>query len=87
MIELSPSDAFAWYNKGCALLERGDVEGAYNAFSKAIEIKPDFGEAYFNRGYVSLSSGSRAKGVGDLSRAGELGIVSAYNLMKRLAGM
>lgn len=87
VIELSPSDAFAWYNKGCALLERGDMEGAYNAFSKAIEIKPDFGEAYFNRGYVSLSSGSRAKGVGDLSRAGELGIVSAYNLMKRLAGM
>lgn len=87
VIELSPSDAFAWYNKGCILLERGDMDGAYAAFTKALELKPDFGEAYFNRGYVSLSSGSRAKGIGDLSRAGELGIVSAYNLMKRLGNM
>lgn len=86
-IELAPSDAFAWYNKGCALLERGDMDNAYNAFTKALELKPDFGEAYFNRGYVSLSSGSRAKGISDLSRAGELGIVAAYNLMKRLGSM
>lgn len=84
VIELSPSNPFAWYNKGCLLLERGDLDGARNAFGRAIEIKPDFGEAYFNRGYVSLTSGNRREGIADLSRAGELGIVSAYNLMKRL---
>lgn len=87
VIELSPSNAFVWYNKGCILLERGEQEAAREAFSRALEIKPDFGEAYFNRGYVNLASGNRRQGISDLSRAGEMGIVGAYNLMKRLNSM
>lgn len=87
VLQVSPRNAFAWYNRGNLLLERGDMQGAREAYDKALEIKPDFAEAYFNRGYVNLSAGNRRQGIADLGRAGELGIVNAYNLMKRIDNM
>lgn len=85
VIELSPLMAIAWFNKGTVQLELEDFNGATDSFSKAIEIKPDFGEAYYNRGYIALRAGRRNAGVDDLSKAGELGIVPAYNLIKRMS--
>lgn len=43
------------------------------------------GEAYYNRGYIYLKLGNQKAGIDDLSKAGELGIVSAYNLIKRIS--
>ena len=83
-IELSPRNAMAWYNKGIILFEQGDYTSALAAYTKAIELQPDMGEAYYNRGYIYLKLGNRDRGIEDLSRAGEMGIVSAYNLIKRL---
>lgn len=84
-IELSPRMAPAWYNKGIVLVERQDYMAAIEAFTKAIELKDDLGEAYFNRGYVYLKLGNRKAGIADLSKAGELGIIGAYNLIKRIS--
>lgn len=84
-IELSPRMAPAWYDKGLVLVERQDYAAAIEAFSKAIELKDDLGEAYFNRGYVYLKLGNRKAGIADLSKAGELGIIGAYNLIKRIS--
>ena len=83
--EQSPRMAPAWYNKGNILVELQDYQAAIDAFTKAIEIKADMGEAYFNRGYVYLKLGDRRAGIADLSKAGELGIVGAYNLIKRIS--
>lgn len=83
-LRLSPEMAVAWFNKGNILFERNDLDGALQAFSKAIELKPDFGEAFYNKGYVGLRQGRKAEGIADLSRAGELGIIQAYNLIKRI---
>lgn len=83
-LRLSPEMAVAWYNLGYVLFESSQPEKALEAFSKAIAIKPDFGEAYYNRGYIELRLGRRADGIADLSRAGELGIIPAYNLIKRI---
>lgn len=83
--ELSPRMAVAWFNKGNILLEMEDYTGATGAFTQAIELKPDFGEAYYNRGYIELRNGNRSRGIEDLSKAGELGIVPAYNLIKRIS--
>ena len=47
-------------------------------------LKPDLGEAYYNRGYVYFQLGNRDKGVENLSKAGELGVVPSYNLIKRM---
>lgn len=83
-IALSPRNAVAWYNKGNLLFELGDYTSAILAFTKAIEYQPDMGEAFFNRGYANLKLGNSVSGKADLSKAGELGIVPAYNLMKRI---
>ena len=43
----------------------------------------DFAEAYFNRGLTYIYIGENEKGLADLSKAGELGIYQAYNLITR----
>ena len=83
-LELSPGTAVAWFNKGNLLLENRDYPGAIAAYTRAIELKPDMGEAYYNRGYIRLKTGDSRAGVNDLSKAGESGIVQAYNLIKRI---
>ncbi|MDE6403032.1 MAG: tetratricopeptide repeat protein, partial [Muribaculaceae bacterium] len=75
VINLSPRMALAYYNKGCLLADRGDVNGAIDAFSRAIDLEPGLGVAYYNRGYLYLKAGDSVNGTNDLSRAGELGIV------------
>ena len=84
VIELSPLMAFAYYNKGVVLAEAGDNTSALSLFSTAISLKPDFGEAYYNRGFIYMQLGQRQKGSDDLSKAGELGVIPSYNLMKRM---
>ena len=62
-----------------------DYVEALNAYSKAIELDATLGEAYYNRGFVYLKIGNKEKGIADLSKAGELGVIPSYNLLKRLA--
>lgn len=85
VVSLTPLNAFAWYNRGVALIDAGNIAEAEKSFTRTIELKPDFGPAYYNRGYVRLKTGRRTDGVNDLSRAGELGVASAYNLIKRIS--
>ncbi len=84
IIELSPQMAVAWFNKGNILMELEDFAAAASAYTEAVKLKPDFGEAYYNRGYIALTEGRRQDGIDDLSKAGELGIIPAYNLIKRM---
>ncbi|MDE6629714.1 MAG: tetratricopeptide repeat protein [Muribaculaceae bacterium] len=83
-IELSPRMSFAYFNKGNVYAELGDFTSALAAYNKAIELKPDLGEAYYNRGYVYFQLGDRERGTSNLSKAGELGIMPSYNLLKRM---
>lgn len=82
---LSAQMPIAYYNKGVILASEGDYTTALTAFTKAIELKPEFGEAYYNRGYVYLTLGNKDAAFADLSRAGSLGIVPSYNLLKRMS--
>lgn len=83
-VELSPRLAFALYNKGNALVELGDLTSALAAYRRAVELKPDLGEAYYNMAYVYFQLGNRTEGAANLSKAGELGVVPSYNLLKRM---
>lgn len=85
LIELVPTMAVAHYNRGVVLYELEQYALADEAFTRAIELKPDFGEAYYNRGYIALKMGRQAEGIADLGKAGEMGIVPAYNLIKRVS--
>lgn len=84
-IQISPRMAPAWFNRGTILLMMKDYDGAIDAFTRAIEIEPDMAAAWFNRGYAHYSLGNRDAATTDISRAGQLGILSGYNLLKRMA--
>ena len=50
---------------------------------RALELDPNLAEAYYNRGLTHIFLGNNRQGVQDLSKAGELGLYSAYNIIKR----
>jgi tetratricopeptide (TPR) repeat protein len=75
---------YAHYNKGNIYMMQGDFTSAISCYSYAIELKPDLAEAYYNRGLMYLRMGNKSKGIADLSRAGELGVLPSYNILKRM---
>ena len=52
-------------------------------YTKALTLSPDLAEAYFNRGLTFIYTNKNDEGISDLSKAGERGIYSAYNVIKR----
>jgi tetratricopeptide (TPR) repeat protein len=83
-VEYDSSLIYAWYNRGCIYYELEDFTSALSCFTKAIEENPYFGEAYFNRGLTYLRIGNKTSGRADLSKAGELGVMPSYNVLKKM---
>ena len=85
VIQQDPSFTFAYFNRGYIRCMQRDYRAAILDFNEAIRRNPEFAEAYFNRGLIRLlSQGDTQRGIADLSKAGELGIVKAYNIIKRM---
>ena len=84
-IELEPSFAFAYYNRGTFYAMSNDLHAALMDFDKALELDANLAEAWYNRGLVLVMLNRMDDAFRDLSRAGELGIYSAYNIMKRFS--
>lgn len=85
VIKLNPGFVYAYFNRGNLRCTQRDFRAAIQDYSEAIERDPEFAEAYFNRGLARLSLGEANNGIADLSKAGELGIVNAYSIIKRMA--
>lgn len=83
-ISLSAGNAYAHFNKGNARLLQGDYDSAIACYDTAIALQPDLAEAYYNRALAFLHSGDKNRGIADLSKAGELGILPSYNVLKRM---
>lgn len=83
VINHMPDFSFAYYNKANMLCIQQDYKAAITYYTQAIEADSDFAEAYFNRGLTYIYIGENDKGIADLSKAGELGIYQAYNLISR----
>ena len=81
--KLQPDFSFAYYNKANMLCAQKEYTAAIDHYSKAIAYDNDFAEAYFNRGLTRIYTDQVDEGIADLSRAGELGIYQAYNLITR----
>ena len=84
-LKYSPKNVYAMFDKGNVYMMMQDNTAAISAYTSAVAIKPDFGEAYYNRGLVYLRLGNKEKGLADLSKAGELGILPSYNVLKRMS--
>ncbi len=83
VLALQPDFSFALYNKANVLCAKKEYQTALTYYTQAISKDADFAEAYFNRGLTYIYTGENEKGLADLSKAGELGIYQAYNLITR----
>ena len=83
VIRLQPDFSFAYYNKANILCTQRNWQAAIDNYTRAIEVDNDFAEAFFNRGLTYIYIDEVEQGLADLSRAGELGIYQAYNLITR----
>lgn len=81
VIRLQPDFSFAYYNKANILCTQRNWQAAIDNYTRAIEADNDFAEAFFNRGLTYIYIDEVEQGLADLSRAGELGIYQAYNLI------
>ena len=85
IIRLNPDFVYAYFNRANIRCLQKDYRAAVNDYNEAIKRNPDFAECYFNRGLTRLYLGETARGIEDLSKAGELGLVNAYSIIKRMA--
>ena len=85
VIDLAPGFAYSYYNKGNVLSQLKDYRAAIASYDTALSIEPNLAEAYFNRGLTYIFLGENNRGIADLSKAGELGLYNAYNIIKRFS--
>lgn len=84
ILRINPGFFYAYYNRAEIFSLEKDYRAAIADYTKAIELEPQFAEAYFNRGISRLAIGETAQGLDDLRKAGELGIVQSYSIIKRM---
>ena len=84
VIELSPNFVYAYYNRAEIKAMQNDYRAAILDYNEAIKRSTDFAEAYYNRGLCRLRVKDTERGLEDLRKAGELGIINAYSIIKRM---
>jgi hypothetical protein len=62
-IAQNPASLDAWYNHGQALFALQRYDEAFESYGRALAIRPDFGEAHFNRGLIHLVHGRLVEGL------------------------
>ncbi|MDE6007222.1 MAG: tetratricopeptide repeat protein [Muribaculaceae bacterium] len=83
-LKANPRLVYACHNKGNIYYNSGDYTSALSAYNEALRLDPAFAPALYNRGITYLRLGNKRQAFADLSKAGELGTLSAYNLLKRM---
>ena len=68
-VQKSPLKARPYNNLGTALVDRGRLPEAESNLRKAIELKPQYGDARYNLGYVLIRSGRMEEGARQLLEA------------------
>ena len=74
-IALDPSSAVSYNSRGYAYLRSRAYVSAIGDFSKAIEIRPLYANAYWNRGVARRLQGDKQGAAEDARMAGRLGWV------------
>lgn len=89
VIQVDPSHAKAYYNRGLTHQRLGDAEAAVLDYSEAIRINENYAKAYHNRGVARSTLGDRKGAVEDLRTAAKLffeqGDISSYQRARDLA--
>ncbi len=82
VIRLAPDFPYAYFNRAGIYAEQKEYAKAKADYDTALKLFPDFAEAYYNRGLVEIFAGHLTQGRSDLSKAGELGLYTAYSVIK-----
>ena len=80
---LAPDVAYIMYDLANLYCLSSDHIAAIKSYTRAIELYPYFGDAYFNRALVQIYLKEKEKGCNDLSVAGQLGVKDAYAVIKK----
>ena len=83
VITAESKDADAWFGRGIVRGRAKDPEGALSDLSRAIELDPDHGPAFFARGDLQVYSGRLGEGIADLTNALALTSTNAAALSDR----
>jgi tetratricopeptide (TPR) repeat protein len=81
--QIMPDIPYVYFNLGNLYCLSAEHLASIENYTKAIELYPYMGDAYFNRGLVLIYLKDKEKGCIDLSRAGELGVADAYGVIKK----
>ena len=81
--ELSPDFIFCDFNIGNTYLKMREYKNAIEYYNVVIVADSEFKEAYYNRGLTYIYLKEKENGCMDMSKAGELGIESAYQVIAR----
>jgi len=82
-LALDSTFSYAWYNRASARMFINDYNGALNDLTMAIHYEPTLAEAYYNKGLLLILKHQTETACTNLSKAGELGILEAYPVIKR----
>jgi tetratricopeptide (TPR) repeat protein len=82
-LSLDNQNAYLYYNRGCLYALRQDYRLAIEDFTRAVTIDVNMAEAYYNRGICAIYQKKTEAGIADLSKAGELGLYTAYSIIKK----
>ena len=80
-LDINPDFPEAYYSRGSAYHDLGEVNLAIKDYSKAIELNPEYPKAYLNRGVAYDQKGAVERAIEDWTKAIELNpdYVLAYN--------
>lgn len=81
-ISFNENNIEAYFNRGKAKQFLQAYEDAINDCTKIIQLHPKNVDAYFMRGVLRIEFGDMKNGCLDLSKAGELGDLKAYEMIK-----
>lgn len=81
-IELNENNLDAYYKRGQAKQQLEAYQDAINDCTKILEKDPKNVDAYFLRGVLRIEYGQPSQGCLDLSKAGELGDLKAYEMIR-----
>lgn len=82
--KLNKECAQTYYNRGLAHAKKGELELAIVDYTKAIEIEPDYADAYYHRSKTWLHLGEVEKAKADMKTASKIGINSGTALDETL---